>query len=206
MTINYLSFLLHICVMTPFEYVTVLISIILGLGITQIVTGLADLIHQWDRVKVYWPHLLWIFLIFFLHIQEWWATYELRSFTSWRLISFFFVIIYPIILFILARLWFPLGLTDGTIDLKKFYFENFRRIFGWSVVLIIFALLTNLFVLNYPLLDQLPHFIFLLLLIVVSVGNLRNQLLHELIVILITAISIASIIYTWSRDASIISE
>jgi ACR3 family arsenite efflux pump ArsB len=113
--------------MTPFEYVTVLISIILGLGITQIVTGLADLIHQWDRVKVYWPHLLWIFLIFFLHIQEWWATYELRGFTSWRLTSFFFVIIYPIILFILARLWFPFGLNEGTIDLKKFYFENSNR-------------------------------------------------------------------------------
>ena len=44
--------------MTPFEYVTVLISIILGLGITQIVTGVADIIHQWDKMKLYWPHML----------------------------------------------------------------------------------------------------------------------------------------------------
>lgn len=43
---------------SPFEYVSVLISIILGLGIAQIVTGLADIIHQWQRIKLYWPHTL----------------------------------------------------------------------------------------------------------------------------------------------------
>jgi hypothetical protein len=57
--------------MTPFEYVIVLIFIILGLGITQIGSGVADLIHNSDRVKVYWPHTLWIIFVFFLHLQEW---------------------------------------------------------------------------------------------------------------------------------------
>ncbi len=55
--------------MTPFEHVSVLISIVLGLGITQKVSGLADIIHQWKSVKLYWPHLLWILFVFFLHIQ-----------------------------------------------------------------------------------------------------------------------------------------
>jgi hypothetical protein len=53
--------------MTPFDYVTGLISIILDLGITQIIIGVADIIHQWERVKLYWPHLLWIVFVFFLH-------------------------------------------------------------------------------------------------------------------------------------------
>ncbi len=192
--------------MTPFEYVNILISIILGLGITQIVTGLADLIHQWDRVKVYWPHLLWIFLIFFLHIQEWWATYELRDFTSWRLPTFFFVIQYPIVLFILAKLLFPFGFNEGVIDLKEFYFQNFRRIFGWSIVLIFFALLTNIVVLNYPFEDQIPHIIFLSVLVVIVFMNLKSELLHKWVVIIITIVSILSVIATWSRDTSIISQ
>src|SRR5882757_9449630 len=104
--------------MTPFEYVTVLVSIILGLGITQIVTGVADLVHQWDRVKVYWPHLLWIIIVFFLQIQEWWSLYELRNITSLRLPTFFFVLLYPINLFILARLLFPLVQAESDINLK----------------------------------------------------------------------------------------
>jgi len=190
--------------MAPFEYVTVLISIILGLGITQIVTGLADLIHQWDRVKVYWPHLLWIFLIFFLHIQEWWATYELRDFTSWRLTTFFFVILYPIILFILAKLLFPFGNNDGVIDLKKFYFENFRRIFGWSIVLIVFALLTNIFVLHYPFWEEIPHVVFITVLVILVPRDIKSEQLHKWVVIVITAISILSVIATW--DSSIISQ
>jgi hypothetical protein len=192
--------------MTPFEYVSVLISIILGLGITQIVTGLADLIHQWDRVKVYWPHLLWIFLIFFLHIQEWWATYELKDFDSWRLTTFFFVVFYPTILFILDKLLFPFGFQEGEIDLKQFYFENFRRIFGWAIVLIVFALLTNIFILNYPIIDQLPQFIFLGLLLYIVICNIKNESVHFWTSIIITLVTIGSVIATWSRETSIISQ
>lgn len=116
--------------MTPFEYVTVLISIILGMGITQIVTGVADLVHQWERVKIYWPHLLWIILVFFLHIQDWWATYELRHFESFRLPTFLFVLLYPINLFILARILFPAVQPENEVDLKIFYFANCRKFFS----------------------------------------------------------------------------
>ncbi len=59
---------------SAFEYVTVLISIILGLGITQILTGIADLFQKSDRVKFYWPHILWVLFVLILHIQEWWVT------------------------------------------------------------------------------------------------------------------------------------
>src|SRR4051812_23976190 len=102
--------------MTPFEYVTVLISIILGLGITQIISGVADLIHNSERVKIYWPHLLWVILAFFLHVQEWWQIYELKSYTGWYLPVFIFIILYPINLFILARILFPVGSGDAPID------------------------------------------------------------------------------------------
>src|SRR5258708_13301428 len=103
--------------MTPFEYVTVLISIILGMGITQIVTGVADLVHQWHRVRIYWPHILWIILVFFLHIDEWWSTYELRKFESLRLPTFRFVLLYPINLFILPPFLFPLVQPHLVFDL-----------------------------------------------------------------------------------------
>ncbi|MBX2916563.1 MAG: hypothetical protein KF856_14935 [Cyclobacteriaceae bacterium] len=63
--------------MSPFEYVSVLISIILGLGITQIVTGVADVIQNWRNVKLYLPHALWVMFVFFLHMQERWVLYEM---------------------------------------------------------------------------------------------------------------------------------
>ena len=103
--------------MSPFEFVTVLISIILGLGITQIMSGIADLIHQWEKVKLYWPHLLWVMLVFILHVQEWWLVYELKSVTVWRLPYFLFQVLYPISLFILARILFPLQSDEHSTDM-----------------------------------------------------------------------------------------
>jgi hypothetical protein len=120
---------------TAFEYVTVLISIVLGLGITQILTGIADLVHQSNRVKVYWPHLLWVLVILVLHVQDWWVTFDLRKHGSWTLPIFLFTMTYPITLFILARLLFPFGIQEGPIDLKKFYQENYRKIFLFGSIL-----------------------------------------------------------------------
>jgi len=110
--------------MTPFEYVTVLISIILGMGITQIVSGLADIIRKWNQVKLYWPHLMWIVFVFFLHIQKWWVLYDIRFITVWMLSTFLFTILYPINLFILARILFHGEHMHGGTDYYKGISKN----------------------------------------------------------------------------------
>src|SRR5690242_18156384 len=114
--------------MTPFEYISVLISIVLGLGITQIVTGVADMIHHWNKIKIYWPHVLWIILVFFLQVQEWWWLYELRNNARWELPVFLFILLYPIDLFILSRILFP-AFSDEEVEFKQFYFDNYRKFF-----------------------------------------------------------------------------
>src|SRR5690349_8301075 len=136
--------------MTPFEYVSVLISIVLGLGITQIVSGTADLIHHWERVKMYWPHLLWVVLGFFLNIQEWWVLFELRDLPQWRLPTFFLTIIYPINLFVLARILFPTIPPEGIIDIKDFYFKNYRKFFLLIAILAFVSFIDNVLVHDYP--------------------------------------------------------
>jgi MFS superfamily sulfate permease-like transporter len=65
--------------MSPFEYVVVLVSIIIGLGITLVLTGIAQLLREEQRVKLFWPYLIWIGLVFVMHIHEWWITYQLKS-------------------------------------------------------------------------------------------------------------------------------
>ncbi|MCX8490804.1 MAG: hypothetical protein ORN54_07020 [Cyclobacteriaceae bacterium] len=140
---------------SAFEYVTVLISIILGLGITQILTAIADLIHQSKRVKIYWPHLLWVLIVLILHVQEWWVTYDLKNYAPWRLPTFLFIMVYPIILFVLARLLFPFGIQNGIIDLKVFYHENHRKIFLFSIGLGLLAILDSLLIRGDSLQSQL---------------------------------------------------
>lgn len=183
--------------MTAFEYVSVFISVILGLGITQVLTGIADLIHQSNRVKVYWPHLLWILLVVVMHVQEWWATYELKEITTWRLPTFLFVMLYPVVLFILARLLFPFGWHEGAIDLRQFYFENYRKIFLFVAILALLAILDSLYIRDDSWLDQVPKIVVMSVPAVVSAAKITNPLLHKLVAILFTIFLMAGIAIAW---------
>jgi len=149
---------------SAFEYITVFISIILGLGVTQILTGVADLVQQHKRVKLYGPHLLWILLVLVMHVQEWWIVFQLRDMSAWRLPLFLFVMLYPVVLFILARLLFPLGAPDGPVDLRQFYYENYRQIFLFGAILAALTLLDNALVRHAPGEDYIaPAVVFVLL-------------------------------------------
>jgi len=184
--------------MTPFEYVTVLISIILGMGITQIVTGVADLVHQWDRVKIYWPHVMWIVLVFFLQIDEWWATYELRQFESLRLPTFLFVLLYPINLFIMARILFPLAQPESEFDLKIFYYASYRKFFLWASMLPVLSLLNNVLVTGHPLQGQVVQFIVFAVLLFLATRKRIDERVHKIAAIVLVAIALIVLVVRWN--------
>jgi len=171
--------------MTPFEYITVLISIILGLGITQIVSGLAYIIQKWGQVKLYWPHLMWIVFVFFLHIQEWWVLYKMRFISVWMLPTFLFTILYPINLFILARILFQGESMHESTDFKIFYFKNFRKFFLWAVILISLSLTDNLIFNGYTWTQQPIQIILLMLMLYLIYKKPQQEWVHKSLVILL---------------------
>ena len=183
--------------MTPFEYITVLISIILGLGITQIMTGVADLVHQWDKVKLYWPHTLWVALVFIMHVQEWWVTYDLKqAFDTWRLPTFLFFTLYPVNLFILARILFPSVPAEGSIDLKIFYFANFRKFLLMFMILIVLSVISNVIVNGFTS-DQLLLAALFVITGWIAIRNLRHERLHKILVVGLLLVLIVSIVINW---------
>jgi len=187
----------NVAFMTPFEYITVLVSIVLGLGITQVVTGTADIIHNWNRVRLYWPHLLWIVLVFFLHLQDWWSLYDLRQHQQWRLPTFFFTILYPINLFILARVLFPGSVESGVIDMKTFYFSSYRKFFLLIATLAVISFIDNVFINSYPLEQQ---FIPVALMGVMGYGAARGfhkEWIHQIMVVVLVLVVLVSVAVKW---------
>lgn len=140
--------------MTPFEYIIVLISIIIGLGITTVLTGVAELIKHRSFTRLYPPYLIWIILVFVMHIHEWWESYSLKSITEWKLLTFLFVILYPIGLYILAHLLFPSDLRNG-LNTREFYMKIYPRIFISVMALIVLSIVHNVFISGYAFSDQL---------------------------------------------------
>ena len=182
---------------SPFEYVSVLISIILGMGIAQLITGVANIILRWDHVKVYWPHLVIILLVFVLHIQDWWATYELRSLSSWRLPTFLFIILYPVNLYFLARILFPVRWSSDN-DLKQFYFDNFRKIYLFMLILPLHAIIDNYFLGGYRFEDQIIQLVLLGILLVVVVSNKKDEWIHKSLAILFLLICVITFVVAWN--------
>ncbi|MFZ6010581.1 MAG: hypothetical protein ACOYXT_09555 [Bacteroidota bacterium] len=183
---------------SPFEYVTVLISIILGMGITQIVSGLAQIIHRWEKVRIYWPHLVLIILVFIIHIQEWWIIYEMEDLKYWRLATFLFTILYPVNLYILARILFPIDWKDGVVDLKLFYYQNFRRIYLFIISLDVLAIIDNVLISGYAIRDQLPQLSILTVLAIVASRNKRNEFVHHSVAVFLLLIAFITIALTWN--------
>ena len=184
-------------VISPFEYVTVLIAIILGMGITKIVSGLASLVQNSEKVNVYWPHLILIVLVFILHIQEWWTTYDLINF-KWRLPVFLFKILYPVNLYVLARLLFPTSFRTKFINLKEFYFNNFRRIYLLLIISAVLSLIDNTLIAGLAFRDQTFQFLVLSLFCFVAIRNSKNEIIHKVAALILITASTIVLIITWN--------
>ena len=130
--------------MDQFSYLSVLISIILGLGITQLVTGLGRLIQTRERIKPYAPTYAWIALLLVIHVQTWWAMFGLRNHSGWNFAQFFIVLLQPLVLSLLASLAIPDIGADSHVDLRANYYAQSRWFFSLLILLLVVSLVKDL--------------------------------------------------------------
>ncbi len=122
--------------MSPFDYLSVLISIILGLGITQVLSGFGRLLNVRSRVRWYGPAVAWGILLLLIHVQTWWAMFQLRTHTAWSLPVFLFVLLLPILLYLMAALALPDAGGEAPIDMRANYYAHAGWFFGLCLLVI----------------------------------------------------------------------
>lgn len=115
--------------MTFFEYISVFVSIIVALGITQLLLGLSRLIEKPEGQRVYWVHLVWVVWLFLALLFFWWAEFSLVAIEEWTFYAYSVVTLFATILFFLATILFPSGIHEG-IDFRKKFFERRRWFFS----------------------------------------------------------------------------
>lgn len=179
--------------MSSFDYVIVLISIILGLGITTILTGIAELIKQSRLFTLYAPYIIWIVLVFVLHINDWWESYDFKAIKGWSFGLFLFILLYPINLYILAHLLFPYSYSRD-FNSRDFYLKNFPRLFISVIILDIQSIIQNVALTHHPLETQVPHVILLAILSMMIIFKTRNEVVHialSILLLLMLTVSLA---------------
>jgi hypothetical protein len=120
--------------MSTFEYLSVLLSIIVGVGITHMIMGLGRLISHTSGRSIYWVHVLWTLNIALYLVVYWWWAINLRVLDEWSFLPFLAVLLEPSLLCLAGAILYPASMPP---DLEyKTHFYRSRRVF-FSVIVAI---------------------------------------------------------------------
>jgi uncharacterized membrane protein YfhO len=116
-----------------FEYLGVLISVILGLALTHLLRGLAKLIHMRRSVKPYWVHIVWTINMLIYVLAIWWGMFWWNRLEVWTIERFFFIAAYASVLFMLASMLYPPEVSPD-LNCEEYFYANRTWFFGLQLV------------------------------------------------------------------------
>ncbi len=114
-----------------FEFLMILVSVVIGLGLTEILTGAARLLQARASIRFHWFHVLFQLGVFFALLQQWWEFWDMEGMGE---ISYFAVLLLlgpPVFLFLIANLLYPRS-PEGA-DLEEYYYEQAPLL--WTLVI-----------------------------------------------------------------------
>ncbi|MDQ6809880.1 MAG: hypothetical protein M3Z64_10745 [Verrucomicrobiota bacterium] len=165
--------------MDEFSYLSVLLSVIIGLAVTEILQGFRQRLLAHGSVRNYWPSRLWAATILLVCAQTWWAMFGLRSRHDWTFEEFLVLLVQTILLYLVAGLVFPDFATDETVDLREHYFRQRKRFFGLLIAVALVSICRDL-VFNHALPDR-TNLAFHITYIVIAVSAIltANEWYHK---------------------------
>lgn len=166
--------------MSIFEFVMVLVSIIIGLGIAEILNGVASQLRHRKTVGFYWVHSVFAMAIFLALIQQWWEIWNLSTETVWTIVGLLMMLGGPVGLYLIAHLLYPENLRDA--DLRDYYFGEMRPIWTLAAMTVVMATLFRPVVFGDTLLAPENATSAIILAGALALAASRKPLLHAILV------------------------
>lgn len=126
--------------MPAFEHLSVLVSIVVGVSVSQLLFGLGQLVRRGGTYRIDPLYLLSNVIILLVLVDSWWAAFSWHDVPGWSYRRTWFVMLNPLLVTMAAQL-LPPDWEERPVDFHKTYYRNHR---------LIFALLAF-----YPLIDML---------------------------------------------------
>lgn len=127
----------------PFEYIAVLLSIVISFALAHLLSGIAHIIENGFR-RFSIPLAHWIAFCLFLCVDYWFTVWHLRGQTDWTLAYVCQLLAQSALIYIASRLIVPAPTNDEPIDLSAFFDRHRRKLMGVLIVLAIVNQATNL--------------------------------------------------------------
>ena len=173
--------------MNLFEFIMVLTSIIVGMSLTELLSGIADSMTRRNKREFSWIHLLLSFALVFAVIGAWWELWDFHTTTEWAFSNLLLMLCPSIVLYLVARILNPGREFKSSVE--KYYFKNARLI--WILVAIAIFIGNTFRTITQDaklfIVDNLSAVPLLLISIILIISS--NRMLH-MIMIIITIIMI----------------
>ena len=109
--------------MSEFEFLSVLVSIVIGFGLTHLLGGLGRAFHFRRENKMDAVHVGWTITVFFVLILNWWVFLLWRDFGTWTFSTFFTVILWTTSFYVMALALYPPSLSKD-VDYRAMFEAN----------------------------------------------------------------------------------
>jgi len=166
-----------------FEYLTVLISVVVGLSVTSFLTNVVRIIHVRGDVTISWVQLMWSATILIWTVAFWWFTFVLAEQRQWTFPMFVFLLVYATLLFFLMALLFPEG-VPADHNYRTQFMQNRVWYFGVFLVFLCTDVIDYLVKINkdVSIVSHLPYTAFIGSLIALSLVALttNNLVFHRI--------------------------
>jgi hypothetical protein len=129
--------------MDEFSYLSVLLSVILGLAVTQILKGFRGLVLSRAHVRSYWPVIGWAVLVLLICFQNWWSMFGMRNRHDWTFVQFATVLLQTTLIYMVAGLVFPDLFGDQVVDLKENFYAHRGWFFSLATMMIVISICKN---------------------------------------------------------------
>ena len=114
--------------MGPYEYLTVFVSVVLGLAVVHLLSGVALILDTRVKEKLDWIHSVWTANVFVTTLLVWWFNFNLTAVQEWSLPHFLNLVAYAVVLYLMAGLLYPVRGSE-VVDFRAHFEANRPRFF-----------------------------------------------------------------------------
>ena len=125
--------------MSLFEFLMILLSLIVGLGLAEILSGIGRVLKS-DGIHAFsWTHSAIVATIFIGLLQTFWESWGLGDIAEWSFPAMLLMLGSPTLLFLIAHILFPDA--GQSQDLDAYYFERARLLWVLAAVTVVIGTL-----------------------------------------------------------------
>ena len=165
---------------------------LIGLGLAELLSGVAQTIRKRATVRLYWVHFTLVIVVFLALLQMWWEIWGVRATPAWTFPGLLMMLGGPIGLFLIAHLMFPERL-DGA-DLRAYYYQEMQPAYWLAAATVLVSTTFRPLALGFELftVDNLSSLV--LLAVFVALARTRNALVHSVAVVIVLVALVLDIV------------